>query len=102
MAQRISRATKRGNGSGPSWANHSLIGTDRSGIRSHHGPNQNPQVRALQAGIHRYAVSVAADNLPVLELLRGSGGLDPNTAHASFGIVEAQITIPLRVPATSR
>ena len=58
--------------------------------------------RAVQAGIHRYAVSVAADNLPVLELLRGSGGLVPSTAQASFGIVEAQITIPLRVPATSR
>ena len=56
----------------------------------------------MQAGIRRYAASVAADNLQVLELLRGSGGLVPSTAQASFGIVEAQITIPLRVPATSR
>jgi GNAT superfamily N-acetyltransferase len=58
--------------------------------------------RAVQAGIRRYAASVAADNRSVLELVRGSGGLDPSTAQASFGIVEAQITTPLRVPATSR
>src|SRR6478609_4908915 len=55
------------------------------------------------AGIRRYATSVAADNCSVLELLRGCGGLDPSIApQASFGIVEAQITIPLRVSATSR
>ena len=58
--------------------------------------------RSGQAGIRRYAGSVAADNRPVLELLRGSGGLDPSIAQASFGIVEAQITIPLGVSATSR
>ena len=58
--------------------------------------------RSGRAGIRRYAASVAADNLPAVELLRGSGGLDPSIAAASFGIVEAQITIPLRVSATSR
>jgi hypothetical protein len=36
--------------------------------------------RALQAGIRRYAVSVAADNRPVVGVLRGSGGLDPSIA----------------------
>ena len=58
--------------------------------------------RSGRAGIRRYATSVAADNRPVLELLRSSGGLDPSIAQASFGIVEAQITIPLRMSATSR
>jgi hypothetical protein len=55
-----------------------------------------------RAGIRRYAATVAADNRSVLELVRGSGGLDPSIAQASLGIVEVQITIPLRVPATSR
>jgi hypothetical protein len=36
-----------------------------------------------------------------VQLLR-SGGLDPSIAQASLGIVEVQITIPLRVSATSR
>jgi hypothetical protein len=60
------------------------------------------QRRSGRAGIRRYAASVAADIRPVLELLRGSGGLDSSIAQASFGIVEAHITIPLRVSATSR
>jgi hypothetical protein len=58
--------------------------------------------RSGRAGIRRYAASVAADNRPVLELPRGRGGLDPSIAQASFGIVEAQSPISLRVSATSR
>jgi hypothetical protein len=59
-------------------------------------------VRAVQAGHPPLRRAVAADNRPVLELLRGSGGLDPSIAQASLGVAEAQITIPLRVSATSR
>jgi hypothetical protein len=59
-------------------------------------------VRAVQAGHPPLRRAVAADNRPALELLRGSGGLDSSIAQASFGIVEAHITIPLRVSATSR
>jgi hypothetical protein len=58
--------------------------------------------RSGRAGIRRYAASIAADNGPVVHLLRSSCGRDPSIAQASLGIVEVQITIPLRVSATSR
>jgi hypothetical protein len=58
--------------------------------------------RSGPAGIRRYAASAPADNRPVVQLLRSSGGLDPSIAQARLGVVEVQITIPLRVSATSR
>jgi hypothetical protein len=58
--------------------------------------------RSGQAGIRRYAGSVAADNRAVLELLRGSGGLDPSIAQASYGMVEHRSPFRCACRATSR
>jgi GNAT superfamily N-acetyltransferase len=58
--------------------------------------------RALRAGIRHYSVMVSVDNFAMLELLRRSGTFDPSTAPVGFGTVEAQIAIPLRIPAKSR
>ena len=57
--------------------------------------------RSGQAGIRRYAGSVAADNRPVLSL-RGSGGLDPSIAQASYGMVEHRSPFRCACRATSR
>lgn len=54
--------------------------------------------RAVKAGIRRYTVLVAADNLAVLALMR-TAGVDIHRVRAGFDTVEAQIALPLGVAA---
>lgn len=57
--------------------------------------------RAVEAGVCRYTVQIAAENLAVLGLIRGIG-LGFRSAHVGFGTLDVQIALPLRVSAASR
>lgn len=54
--------------------------------------------RAVLAGVRRYTVLVAADNLAVFALLR-SLGFDMHGVHTGDGTVEGRVPIPLGIPA---
>jgi ribosomal protein S18 acetylase RimI-like enzyme len=52
--------------------------------------------RAVHAGLCRYTVLVAADNLPVFAMLH-SLGADMHGIHTGDGIVEGQVALPFRL-----